>query len=724
MKVNINSPLKEAKNSKVEIRHEKDIKKYGKVIRREYKLVEGKIVQFNNKYSFYVMPEPSNRVKEMKTEELKKNLGDIEKICSNEDEKIAEAVIKDNKKRLAVYKEIFNEVSEVFNENKSAELQQEIKVLISSSDYYLGEIKNYVKQLKSFNRKLTKNIKKKDLVELKYVVKELDSIFAFESSQETIPNILEELKLMELVYKRGFENGIGFCNEILGKFGDDIEELKERGHLRFRKIFKSDMLRINDNFSPFRDLENISQWLEQENKIDCKEWELLGEVRSGLVNLRSLLYGLDHKHNFKDEKVRKSIDGFYQWLDKESRRCGSCDVSDNKVELAKCQSCRYYFCPPCKVFNKLNSFDKLSSRQIINLENKMFSMLDWDKLKCKALADLADFNGKTCETKLNQREVKSAKVLHDEKELKTSMRDFLAHNFAEKIKWLENEMVKEIQAFILLELTEKAHEKRNSEAEFKKIDEVADYLASEAELKRQRKELQRQGFYNYQNPIECLKCSVMIKVKLEWGGSDKGSRDEIVNYIHCEYINEDDLINEALGLLNPLEKSLTDKENLRKHLSGFNDNNVGKKDLDYKKVISDLKSCLVQKIIKEAKSITAKIMEVKFRGINDKELLSEIETRFKKGKINRRELLRLARVDYCLECQGNSEVEENGYCENFNLVNRLENTGDILDKINFKIKAYDDFIGASLKLRSKLLETDKEKQEVRVKLGEVYKKGF
>jgi hypothetical protein len=42
----------------------------------------------------------------------------------------------------------------------------------------------------------------------------------------------EALELMKLVYKNGFENGIGFCNEILGKFGDDIEELKERGHLR------------------------------------------------------------------------------------------------------------------------------------------------------------------------------------------------------------------------------------------------------------------------------------------------------------------------------------------------------------------------------------------------------------------------------------------------------------------------------------------------------------
>jgi hypothetical protein len=46
-------------------------------------LVDGKKVQFNNKYSFLAMPEPSNRIKEMSTDELKKNLGDIKNICSN-----------------------------------------------------------------------------------------------------------------------------------------------------------------------------------------------------------------------------------------------------------------------------------------------------------------------------------------------------------------------------------------------------------------------------------------------------------------------------------------------------------------------------------------------------------------------------------------------------------------------------------------------------------------
>jgi hypothetical protein len=56
-------------------------------------------------------------------------------------------------------------------------------------------------------------------------------------------------------------------------------------------------------------------------------------------------------------------------------------------------------------------------------------LLDWDRIKCKALAELADFNGKVYELKLNQRAIKSAKVLHDEKELKDCVRDFLDHNF-------------------------------------------------------------------------------------------------------------------------------------------------------------------------------------------------------------------------------------------------------------------------------------------------------
>ncbi|CAI2184516.1 14762_t:CDS:2 [Funneliformis geosporum] len=67
--------------------------------------------------------------------------------------------------------------------------------------------------------------------------------------------------------------------------------------------------------------------------------------------------------------------------------------------------------------------------------------------------------------------------------------------------------------------------------------------------------------------------------------------------------------------------------------------------------------------------------EVKLKEINNKELLSEVETRFKGGIINRRELLMLIGIKHCLGCGDNCEeceknsptIEENGYCQDCNM---------------------------------------------------------
>jgi hypothetical protein len=49
---------------------------------------------------------------------------------------------------------------------------------------------------------------------------------------------------------------------------------------------------------------------------------------------------------------------------------------------------------------------------------------------------------------------------------------------------------------------------------------------------------------------------------------------------------------------------------------------------------------------------------------------------------------------------------------------------DVLDKADFGIKFYDDLMDLSAKLESKVYKVDKEKQETKTKLSEIYEKGF
>jgi predicted transcriptional regulator len=58
------------------------------------------------------------------------------------------------------------------------------------------------------------------------------------------------------------------------------------------------------------------------------------------------------------------------------------------------------------------------------------------------------------------------------------------------------------------------------------------------------------------------------------------------------------------------------------------------------------------------------------------------------------------------------------------LVDKLDDISDILEKADFKIEIYDDLTDVSSKLKGEVFLVDKEKQEVRVKLSEVYRQGF
>ena len=51
-----------------------------------------------------------------------------------------------------------------------------------------------------------------------------------------------------------------------------------------------------------------------------------------------------------------------------------------------------------------------------------------------------------------------------------------------------------------------------------------------------------------------------------------------------------------------------------------------------------------------------------------RQLLTELEQRLANKEISRREVLQLKGIDinWCLECSGNDEIEDNGYCVNCN----------------------------------------------------------
>jgi len=55
-------------------------------------------------------------------------------------------------------------------------------------------------------------------------------------------------------------------------------------------------------------------------------------------------------------------------------------------------------------------------------------------------------------------------------------------------------------------------------------------------------------------------------------------------------------------------------------------------------------------------------MKKKLKHISNQELIKELQTRFKEKIVNRKELLELASINWCLECQGNRDIETNGYC--------------------------------------------------------------
>jgi len=52
--------------------------------------------------------------------------------------------------------------------------------------------------------------------------------------------------------------------------------------------------------------------------------------------------------------------------------------------------------------------------------------------------------------------------------------------------------------------------------------------------------------------------------------------------------------------------------------------------------------------------------------ISNLELLNELEKRKRNQLINRKELLQLAGITWCLECSSNRETQANGYCEDCN----------------------------------------------------------
>ncbi|CAI2184518.1 14763_t:CDS:2 [Funneliformis geosporum] len=131
-------------------------------------------------------------------------------------------------------------------------------------------------------------------------------------------------------------------------------------------------------------------------------------------------------------------------------------------------------------------------------------MLDWDKLKCKALAELADFNGKTYETKLNQRAIKQAKVLHDTEELKECLWDLLDHNF---FGYGGDELPREVWDFILFILMELP---KNTEKTRLDLEYVADYYGFDREdiyLKRIcQAEVQVSEAQFYKSKGHCKSC--------------------------------------------------------------------------------------------------------------------------------------------------------------------------------------------------------------------------
>lgn len=62
-----------------------------------------------------------------------------------------------------------------------------------------------------------------------------------------------------------------------------------------------------------------------------------------------------------------------------------------------------------------------------------------------------------------------------------------------------------------------------------------------------------------------------------------------------------------------------------------------------------------------------KVAESKLKHVSNVELLEEIRNRYKKKIVNRRDLLQLAEIDWCLECGSNGgfgerKIDKNGYC--------------------------------------------------------------